>query len=369
MKMIASLLLKVLVKQFYIINAGFFLFLFFFFFGIINGGQLISYHQSLILGIISSPVFMGLVWLAWMLYNIKCIVFCNSIIKAEDSSYIFVLKALPAAKQFVLYSIVAALQYLPVLVYSFFVITMAFNRSMLLTGALVAIYQLLMIGLAAGILFITINKNMPSVWIAKAFTSLTVRKRINVGYYGFLPAYILYEKKFAFTVIKIFSLLLLSVSFVRNGDQFDEDLFSIFFQLIFAAHAVAVFYCVDFNESQMQFGRNLPLNLLKIAGMYLFTFCMLMLPELIFMLVNNHSNLPVINILLLYLTAVSTLFLYTAILYGCGLNMESYMLLVFIVFIMIFFLQKAGFQSLTLLGILVTAGVVFKTNYYSFERE
>ncbi|MEO6550334.1 MAG: hypothetical protein ABIN94_20180 [Ferruginibacter sp.] len=369
MKTIATLLVKVFVKQFYIINAGFFLFLFFFFFGIVNGGQLISYHRSLIQGMISSPVFMALVWAAWLLYNLKCILFCNNVLQQDESNYISALKCLPASKQLLLYIMVATLQFMPVLVYSFFVIGIAFNKSMWLVGLLVAVYQFLMVGFATRMLYVKIIKNNSFTWMEKILAAITFRQKISVGYFGFVPAYILSEKKLAFTIIKIFSILLLSVSFVRNGDQFDEDLFSIFFQLIFAAHSMAVFYCVDFNESQLQFSRNFPLALHKIAGMYLFTFSLLMLPELIFMLINNHGNLQVTNIALLYCTAIATLFLYTALLYGCGLNMENYMLLVFIVFVMIFFLQKAGLQILTLAGISVTAAVVFKTNYHSFERD
>ena len=103
--------------------------------------------------------------------------------------------------------------------------------------------------------------------------------------------------------------------------------------------------------------------------MYCFTYSIFLLPELAFMLVNNHGNLPVTGILLLYLTTVSTMFLCTAFLYGSGLNMENYLFLVFITFILIFFLQKTQLRLLTLTGILIAATVVFKSYYYSFERE
>jgi hypothetical protein len=239
---------------------------------------------------------------------------------------------------------------------------------MQVTGLLIALYQLLMITLGAVILYRSINKNNlvhPLDQLVSRFTSLF---RIRIGYAAFLLGHLFHEKKMAFVVVKIFSLLLLSVSFVRNGDDFDNDLFNIFFQLILTAHAMLVFYFVSFSESQLQFSRNLPVPLYKTAGMHLFTFSILLLPEVAFMLVNNHGNLPVSSILLQYLTAVATLFLYTGILYGCGLEMESYMLFVFIAFIMIFFLGKTGQQLLTMLAVLFIAGVIFKSHYYSFER-
>ncbi len=368
MKTTANFLLKVLVKQFYIINAGFFLFGFFFFFGIVKGELLIPYHKSLLLSIISSPLFTGIISIAWLLYNIKCIQFCSNTIKAVDSSYIFILKALPVSKQWWLYLLVSLLQYLPVFIYSCFVVYMAFAKLMQVTGLLIALYQILMISLGAVILSRSINKNNqvhPLDQLVSKFTSLF---RIRIGYAAFLLGHLFHEKKMAFVVVKVFSLLLLSVSFVRNGNDFDNDLFNIFFQVILTAHALLVFYFVHFSESQLQFSRSLPIPLFKIAGTYLFTFSILLLPEVLFMLVNNHGNLPVSNILLQYFTAVATLFLYTGILYGCGLDMESYMLFVFIAFIMLFFLQKTNQQLLSMLAVIFIAAAVFKSHYYSFEK-
>jgi hypothetical protein len=369
MRILSNFLIRVLVKQFYIINAGFFLFAFFFFFGMVKGELLIPYHKSLLLSVISSPLFTGMVWLAWLFYNIKCIQFCTNTIKAADSNYIYALKAVPVSKQLMLYLLVSMLQYLPVLVYSCFVVYMAVAKSMLIIGVLTVVYQLLMTTVGAVILYRAINQNNlihPFDHLVSKFTSLF---KIRIGYHAFLLGHLFHEKKMAFVVVKVFSLLLLSVSFVRNGDDFDNDLFNIFFQLILTAHAMLVFYFVHFSESQLQFSRNLPVPLYKTAGMYLFTFSILQLPEVVFMLVNNHGNLPVSNILLQYLTAVATLFLYTGILYGCGLDMESYMLFVFIAFLMIFFLQKTGQQLLTLLAVLFIAAIVFKSHYSSFEKE
>ena len=369
MKTTANLLMKVVVKQFYLINAGFFLFGFFFFFGIVKGELLIPYHKSLLLSIISSPFFTGMVWLAWLLYNIKCIQFCTNTIKAADSTYLFILKALPVSQQLILYILVNTLQYLPVLLYSCFVIYMAVTKSMLITGLLIAFYQLLMISVGSIILYRAINKNNLIHPLDLLVSGFTLLFKINIGYFAFLMGHLFHEKKMAFVVVKVFSLLLLSVSFVRNGDDFDNDLFNIFFQLILTAHAVLIFYFVSFSESQLQFSRNLPVPFYKTAGMYLFTFSILLLPEVAFMLVNNHGNLPVSSILLQYLTAVATLFLYTGILYGCGLDMELYMLFVFIAFLMIFFLQKTGQQLLSMLAVLFIAGIVFNSHYYSFEKE
>jgi hypothetical protein len=369
MKTILHFLLTVFVRQFFLINAGFFLFLFFVFFGVVNGGQLISYHQSLILGMIGSPIFMGAVWGCWLLYNFKCIAFCNAVISAPESNYIFSLKALSPAKQLSLYLAVSSLLYLPVMLYAGFVIYLAFSKAMAITGLLVLTFQLLMIALGAFSLFLSINRNNSSNPGEKLIGLLGNMYRIPMKYHAFLIGHIFDYKKMAFAGVKIFSLLLLSVSFIRNGDHFDADFFSIFFQLILTGHAVLVFYCVQFNESQLQFSRNLPIPLYKVASMYMLTFSILLLPELLFMLINNHGNLPIRHIVELYFTAIATLFFYTGTLYACGINMEQMLLFVFISFIVIFFLQKTGQQLLLMSGILAAGVAVFWTHYFEFEQD
>ena len=57
MKAAWHILHTVMVKQFYLQNAGLFLFAFLFLFGIVDAGHLVSYHHSLMLSIISLPLF------------------------------------------------------------------------------------------------------------------------------------------------------------------------------------------------------------------------------------------------------------------------------------------------------------------------
>lgn len=368
MKNIQRFLTRVLVQQFYLANTGFFLFFFFFFFGIVKDDMLITYHKSLLLSIISSPMFTAIVCFFWMLYNFKCIQFCRTTLKAEDSNYIYILKVLSPGKQFRLYFIVSLLQYLPVLLYSLFAISMAFSKAMHIAALLISLFQLLMILIGAYSIFNSINRNNSNSPLEKTLSVLGSFFNIRLGYFAYLPGYLFNEKKMAFAVVKIFSLLLLSVSFIRNGDDFDSDLFEIFFQVVLTTHAALVFYLVQFSELRLSFSRNLPIPLIKTAGYYLLTYFVLLLPELAFMLVNNHGHLAISHIIFQYGSAIAILFLYTGILYGCGLHMDSYMLFVFTSFVMNFFLQKTGQHFLALLFTFVIAGIVFKSHYYSFEK-
>ncbi len=369
MRSVNSLLGKAIVQQFYIINAGFFLFLFFFFFGMVNGGQLLSYHYSLILSMIGSPIFMGVVWIGWLLYNIKCILFCTNSIRAAESTYLFSLKSVAPSRQWRLYLSVAVSLYLPILIYSAFVVYIASSKSMTWVACAVILYQIFMVVLCAMVFYTVINRNNIPSRSQKLLSFISSLYNIPLGYTAFILAHIFHSRKVPFAIVKTFSLLLLSVSFIRNGDHFDEDFFSIFFQVILTAHTALVFYCASFVETQLAFSRNLPLQLWKVAATYLFTYAIIFLPEFTFLLINNHGNLSIIHIITLYFTGIAVLFLYTAIQYAAGLNMERSLFLVFMAFIMIFFLQKSGYHVAVMLAIAAISAMVFKSHYYGFEKE
>jgi uncharacterized membrane protein len=54
---------------------------------------------------------------------------------------------------------------------------------------------------------------------------------------------------------------------------------------------------------------------------------------------------------------------------GCGLDMERYLLFVFMVYIVILILQKATGHIVAAAAIALSAAMVFKAHYYSFEKE
>ena len=172
-----------------------------------------------------------------------------------------------------------------------------------------------------------------------------------------------------FAIVKIFSLLMLGMLLVRNADGFDADLFAIFYPLTIVAHATLVLHCVGFNETLLHTNRNLPLHWLKVAGMYGFTWLLILLPETAFMFINNQGNLPLLQIAMESVTAVVMLFLFTGMALGCGLDNERYLLFVFMSYIVMLILEKSV-GHVAAAGVLAVLSVmVFRSHYYSFERE
>lgn len=367
MKAAWHILNKVMVKQFYLQHSGLFLFAFIFLFGIVDAGHLVSYHKSLMLSIISLPVFMFFVMLMWMLYNIKCIVFCSNAVQSAEGQFLYQLRCLPASIQLFVYAGISLLLYLPVFIYACVLAIFSSNINAVVTWQVLG-WQILMIAMSTASFFITINNTKES-FVTKL--TATVRKlfSIKIGYPVFLLAYFFNEKKVALAIVKAFSLLMLGMLMVRNADSFDADLFAIFYPLAITAHASLVLYAVDFNETFLHTNRNLPLHWISVATMYAFTWSVILLPEVAFMCINNEGNLPLMQIAMESLTAILVLFLYTGIALGAGLDMERYLLFAFMVYIVILILQKSIGHVAAAAAILFLALLVFKAHYYSFEKE
>src|SRR6185369_16363350 len=64
---------SILVRKFYERHAALLFFVFYVMFGMVESGQIVSYHLGLINGAISSPMFMMIVFGIWMLYLIKAV--------------------------------------------------------------------------------------------------------------------------------------------------------------------------------------------------------------------------------------------------------------------------------------------------------
>lgn len=367
MKAAWHILHTVMVKQFYLQNAGLFLFAFLFLFGIVDAGHLVSYHHSLMLSIISLPLFLLTVMLVWLLYNIKCMAFCLAALQSADGSFLYQLRGLPNGKQLFLYACTGTLLYMPVLLYACVLAGVASGINIVVSWQ-VLLWQLLMITMSAVFLFVTVNKTSAS---QAARLGAAVRKlfTVKISYPAFLLAYILNERKAAFAMVKIFSLLMLGMLLVRNADGFDADLFAIFYPLTIVAHASLVLYCVGFNETYLHTSRNLPLQWQKVALMYGFTWVVILLPETAFLFINNQGNLPVLQVVMESVTAAVVLLLFTGMALGCGLDMERYLLFVFMAYIVVLILQKSIGHVAAGAALFALAIMVFRSHYYSFERE
>src|SRR6478672_10353595 len=115
MKNTRNVLLKTLVRTFYMQHAGLLLFVFYIFFGVVNGGELLYYHLSMVRAVLDSGTLFLIVVAIWLLYTGKALFFFRSQLMKEELNFLFLLENFSDSKKRKELLIIQALTMLPVL--------------------------------------------------------------------------------------------------------------------------------------------------------------------------------------------------------------------------------------------------------------
>lgn len=357
-----SVLSKLFVRQFYRANTGFFLFFFFLFFGAVEGSSLLTYHLSLIKGILQSTITLLLVMTCWTLYHFKCIGYFFKIINSAEGNFLVNFQALGKGVQRRLCLALYASVYLPVLVYgviAFFVgLRMGYTKS----ATFLLGYHLLTVLLFSGFLLFRFNHWLERIKLPAL--RLPIRKQFLFYLFHQLTT----RQRKLFLVLKCFCLFLLYVILVWNRGKYDNDAFLFFYLVIFLAHAVVPYLAVQFFEKEFVVSRNLTVTLLQRALAYFLPYVLLVLPEAFYILYQASSfsfdhklgyiiNLPV------------SLFLLTAIQYSGAQNREEYIKAFFVLAFASLFAFHVQSFLFWIAAQFVVSVILFGTGYYSFEKE
>src|SRR5688572_28453657 len=205
MASVMRLFFRILIKEFYAINGGYFLFLFILFFGVVSPTDLGIFHESIILGMFNSPLFMGAVMLGWFLYSTKCLLFGNKILSKPENNFEANLQAFSFKQQWALFFVNFFLLYLPEVVYSCYEIALAFKHQSALAFILIGCQLAICI---TGALAWCYNLNN-TYWKGNRGLALLLSKLNAVGkisYPFYLLTYTAFHRKITFFSIKLFSI-------------------------------------------------------------------------------------------------------------------------------------------------------------------
>ena len=359
------LLSHIFVKEFYKINAGFFLFFFLLFFGIVNPGSVLSYHKTIIDGILTAPALLLAAIFIWMLYQIKCLNAFSLLLGQQANAFLINLQCLPGSLRWLLLGIIHFINFLPVGIYIITVIIIGFisNKH---THAYYIIITMIIFLLSGSYL----SNRQIMKWGKEKQLLISIPAVLNIpkSYPFLLIHYTFYERKLTLLAIKIFSIgLLLIVASLGEGTFYLEN-FMLFFMIIILAHAIMVYKCVQEIEIKMTFFRNLPMPIIERISVYLLVYLIIMSPETIFLLVNFSKDISWWTLIMFYFTGISQLLLFTAVLYLPRINMNRYLQIIFGIFIISeIFLRLPSlyifFITQTFISILI-----FSTFYYKYER-
>jgi len=358
-----NVLTKVIVARFYQVNAGFFLALFLLLFGIMSGKETVMFHYAIMQAIMGSWLFLSLAMALWMLYNVKCISFCLKELDRPENSFLFNLQAISDRQQFKLLAACYFELYLPVIIYGTITLVIGVKEAHYLTAATFLLFQLAMCLAGALVCFYTIN----GTWKKPAFTlpSLDPFPRKNIS--SSLLHFSLSQRKGTFIAIKLFSILLLQIMVAANAEKESREAVCVLIMFLISAHALLPMYYVRFMEKELSFLRNTSLSLMRRFFIYVLTYAVIFIPELLFLLWNERAVLSLQVIFSLYALAVSQLSLYTSILYIKKVTTERYTTVIFAIFFITLLLLAALSLWFVFLAESVLAIILFLSLYWNYE--
>lgn len=363
MRAVINILQKVLVNQFYSVNAGFFLFTFFVAFGIPQNVK--QFHLSLIEGIVQNPSILLLVMCAWLLYNIKCMDYIIKLLIKPQQRFLYSLCSLSYVRQYAYFLYVQVMVYMPVLVYTIFAIVMGLQKGYYACAAETMAFTLAVIGLTP-VLYIRALQHRPLLAGSMPRVILKLGKPLFS-----LPMFNVWRHhKQMLLVSKMFSLSLLYI-FIKlyQPDHYDIRPTLLCIMVAAAANSAILFEIKVFEDFFLQMQRNFPLTLLRRFGNAGLCCLLLMLPELLFVFKGYPLYFTIVDYIQLLLLGVGLLLLLYACLFTSEINMDGYIKLVFAFMAILFFIIL--YNPGILLGIAINALAlgIYASYYYGFERE
>ncbi|MBA3648122.1 MAG: hypothetical protein H0W62_06160 [Chitinophagales bacterium] len=362
---VSKVLNRVIVAQFYQRNAGLFLFLFILLFGVVHGEEVLYYHLTLIYAMLDSNLFMAVIFIVWLLYGLKCAQFTTKSLSEPENSFINVIACLSKREQLLALINLQWLLFLPVLIYTLFIISVGIYTKCFGQVLLVIAYNFLLCGLSAVFYRYKIQHPDSGKSLIR-FPFLTIK--IPKNYPAFFITYLLNELKIIFIVTKFFSATVL-IAFL-NGffiNVNDSRIPFLGFLLGIIAHCMLVFEFRKFEETRLNFSRNLPISRGKRFLSMAMVYTVVLLPEIIILITSIPTIISAINFILLAVFGISTLLFLHCLLYWPIRDTEVFLKYVFGTFSILFFLilYKAYVAIISML--LLISLLIFFLRYYRYE--
>lgn len=354
-----KLLYKTIGRAFYQQHAGFFLVVFYLLFGAVEGSQLISYHQALLLAFCTSPLALLLLLGIWILYALKCEFFVKQKLKQENFLFANNLTVLPKNNQIWVWLKMYVLLLLPILGYALLLLLMALSHGHYLTFMAVALFLPLLLLLLALSAF---NHHNYAFRITKRWVKLPMLK-IKRPFWTWPLFYLLNEQRLMLVLCKVVSFVFLKGMLWMFADVGpDSRVYLTAAMTVVLSHSVVLLNLVKFEANYLSFAKGLPISAFSKLGQWLGVMCLLLSPEMILFVWLVKFDWAQCFAILFYL--LSAMLCLLALVYWLKANMDNYLkCLLFFFFVSMWMILAGQFLvfSLLLLG-LGSWGLVWKYN-------
>jgi hypothetical protein len=359
---ISNVFAKVFVREFYRLNAGFFIIVITLTFGFMSGVE----HKALAEFFIASPLLTLIPIAVWTVYTLKVIVFNNQRLGFTENHFLFASSQLSYPQQALAAFQSLAFQFTPVILYGSFLIAMGMKHNLIPTVTLIASAIIILISFSSFVLLRSLKTPIqePKTSALKNFIDKNTIRPV----WWIYTITVLRKEPLLFVGTKIFTgLLLFAVMQLYINQDYDERLLAMAAALAGVGNVMIMMQLQFFDFKYFTLIRNLPLTLFQRYCYVALITCIFILPEGV-LIVKYSPPLPLIELTCITLVIPALALLVYALLYLRFANEETYGRLTFALAIahLVLILFKVPVFMFVILNVL-TSWILFKSKYYTFE--
>ena len=280
------ILIQVLVVSFYRHHAGAFLVGFLILFGSVSP----QYHLAIMEALVTSSLLIAAL-VGWLLYSIKCAHHSLKTLSLPENEFLTCLSLLPFRQQAWRLLITQGLLYLPVGLYGFAMMGVAFNQGIWSALLLIAGFNAGVCCAGAYLLYQKIKFPHRDSQILKVFQYLD--KQIAKPYPVIFWTYLLRKETILLFSTKVFSWFIVAGTIsLLPAFEYDPRALSVGYLLSAFLHVMLIRQIREFEESKLPLMRNLPYTYLGRYGRYALVYLGILTPEIILL---ARSNCPLVG--------------------------------------------------------------------------
>lgn len=368
MRSTTTILQKIFTRQFYIQNAGFFLVLFYLLFGIVNSGNLLLYHQSLMLGFLSNTGFLLLVLLLWSLYGLKCVGFVLKTLQKQGYEFLYpTMGSMEKKSRLKEWFIIHTAIYLPLLVYAGVSVVVAVKYQYYFSAVVVVVYNLFMC-----IWPLALYEKKLSHPDTLFFTG-HLQRWINRHFVKPPVLYFIYEllTQFPRRILstKLFSAGILWITFflMREGEYFDLRGLQLGVMVSVLLHLPLLTHHRAFDDTWLNFMENLPISTFRHYTRLIGVYIILFFPEMVMITVNAYTKTTPVELLTVFCMALSLLIFFRTLLYFPKMNNEVHVRYVLLTCFVVLFGILGKYEWPAIILLQTAAAIIFFKKYQLYE--
>ena len=356
---------KIFTIRYYAKNTGFFLVIFYFFFGIVPGGQLLSYHHTLIKGFTGNMDFLALVCLAWLLYNLKCIAFVVNVLSTKEHTFLYgTLGLLDGVTKWRTWLWLHMNLYAPVLIYSGIAAGIAIQLHFYPSAVIIGLFNIIM--LIAPLWLYDHKMKHPGTVSFLARWQQWLNKTIRKPVWALYGYELLNNNIKSLAIAKVVSGLVVIATCSLMG-TYDVRFILVGFLVCILAQVILIYNHRRFDDLYLSLLPQLPVPVWKRYLQTGLLYLVLLLPESILLAYKVWQQAAPAHLIMLVVTGVSVLMLLRSLLYFPRMDQDRYFRWVLIIIVGLLFLGLARLYWYGIILLQIPAYTIFYNRYYRYE--